>query len=73
MARLIAKRNKAVDMRISLLNTMIRAYKIHGVLCLMNCFRRAVNAIIDGQSLRTHQPSNAGTRKFWAAGDATAR
>lgn len=87
------------------LNTIVRAYEIHGVLCLTNCFNvlgidhvvlvkvasaiaaaqllglpkeqalRAVsNAIIDGHSLRTYRHApNAGTRKSWAAGDATAR
>lgn len=87
------------------LNTMIRAYEIHGVLCLSNCFNAlgidhvvlvkvasAVasaqimglskdqalsalsNVIIDGYALRTYRHApNAGTRKSWAAGDATAR
>ncbi|WP_186102108.1 bifunctional 2-methylcitrate dehydratase/aconitate hydratase [Burkholderia gladioli] len=89
----------------SVLNTMIRAYEIHGVLCLSNCFNALgidhvvlvkvasaiasaqilglskaqalsalSNAIIDGHSLRTYRHApNAGTRKSWAAGDATAR
>lgn len=94
----------AVDMT-TVLNTMIRAYEIHGVLCLTNCFNALgidhvvlvkvasaiasaeilglskeqalsalSNAIIDGHSLRTYRHApNAGTRKSWAAGDATAR
>lgn len=89
----------------AVLNTMIRAYEIHGVLCLSNCFNALgidhvvlvklasaiasaqmlglpkdqalsalSNAIIDGHSLRTYRHApNAGTRKSWAAGDATAR
>lgn len=89
----------------AVLNTLIRAYEIHGVLCLSNCFNALgidhvvlvklasaiasaqllglskaqalsalSNAIIDGHSLRTYRHApNAGTRKSWAAGDATAR
>lgn len=95
---------RPIDMA-SVLNTMIRAYEIHGVLCLSNCFNALgidhvvlvkvasaiasaqilglskeqalsalSNAIIDGHSLRTYRHApNAGTRKSWAAGDATAR
>ncbi|KWK94591.1 2-methylcitrate dehydratase [Burkholderia ubonensis] len=94
----------AIDMT-AVLNTMIRAYEIHGVLCLTNCFNALgidhvvlvkvasaiasaqilglskeqalsalSNALIDGHSLRTYRHApNAGTRKSWAAGDATAR
>jgi 2-methylcitrate dehydratase len=87
------------------LEAMVKAYEIHGVLCLENSFNKlgidhvifvkvasaAVsayllgmtetqildaisNAFIDGHSLRTYRHfPNAGTRKSWAAGDATAR
>lgn len=89
----------------AVLNTMVRAYEIHGVLCLSNCFNALgvdhvvlvkvasaiaaaqimglskdqalsalSNVIIDGHALRTYRHApNAGTRKSWAAGDATAR
>ncbi|PXZ07727.1 2-methylcitrate dehydratase [Gilliamella apicola] len=90
---------------VTVLNTMIRAYEIHGLLCLSNCFNvlgidhvvlvkvastiasaqimglskdKALsalsNVIIDGHALRTYRHApNAGTRKSWAAGDATSR
>lgn len=102
--RSLAQGEKAIDMT-AVLNTMIRAYEIHGVLCLTNCFNALgidhvvlvkvasaiasaqilglskeqalsalSNALIDGHSLRTYRHApNAGTRKSWAAGDATAR
>ena len=87
------------------LNGMIKAHEIQGVIALENSFNRvgldhvvlvkvassavvaqmlgatrdeivnaASNAWIDGQSLRTyrHMP-NTGSRKSWAAGDATSR
>ncbi|MDA8154754.1 MULTISPECIES: bifunctional 2-methylcitrate dehydratase/aconitate hydratase [Acidithiobacillus] len=87
------------------LNMIVRAYEIHGILCLENCFNALgidhvvlvkiastiaaskllnlpkeqalsalSNAVIDGHPLRTYRHApNAGTRKSWAAGDATAR
>ncbi len=89
----------------TVMNTMIRTYEVHGVLCLSNCFNALgidhvvlvkmasaiasaqlmglskdqalsalSNAVIDGHALRTYRHApNAGTRKSWAAGDATAR
>lgn len=96
---------RAATSMTEVLNTLVRAYEIHGVLCLTNCFNALgidhvvlvkvasaiasaqimgltkeqalsalSNAIIDGHSLRTYRHApNAGTRKSWAAGDATAR
>ena len=87
------------------LDAMIRAHEIQGVLALDNSFNKVgldhvilvkvastavvgkllgltrdelINAIslafVDGQSLRTYRHSpNTGSRKSWAAGDATAR
>ena len=87
------------------LNAMIMAHKIQGVLALENSFNRVgldhvvlvkvastavsawlmganreqllsalSHAFVDGQSLRTYRHApNAGSRKSWAAGDATAR
>ncbi|PVE20866.1 2-methylcitrate dehydratase [Microvirga sp. KLBC 81] len=87
------------------LDSLIRAYEIQGVLCLQNAFNRlgidhvifvkiastaiscrllgldkeqtlaaVSNAFIDGHALRTYRHApNAGTRKSWAAGDATSR
>lgn len=101
---LTGENNKETNM-ITVLNTMIRTYEIHGVLCLSNCFNvlgidhivlvkvasaiasaqllglsksqalnALSNAIIDGHSLRIYRHApNAGTRKSWAAGDATSR
>lgn len=87
------------------LDAMIRAYEIQGVLALENSFNRVgldhvllvkiatcgvitkllggnkedvINALsqafVDGQSLRTYRHApNTGSRKSWAAGDATSR
>ena len=87
------------------LNAMIKAHEIQGVIALENSFNRVgldhvvlvkvastavvaqlmglsrdeiVNALslawVDGQSLRTYRHSpNTGSRKSWAAGDATSR
>ncbi len=87
------------------LDAMIRAHEIQGVLALENSFNKVgldhvilvkvastavvgkligltreelINAVslafVDGQSLRTYRHSpNTGSRKSWAAGDATAR
>jgi 2-methylcitrate dehydratase len=101
----LSNRNKTQVKMADVLNTMIRAYEIQGVLCLSNCFNELgidhvvlvkmasaiaaaqimglsknqalsalSNVIIDGHALRTYRHApNAGTRKSWAAGDATAR
>ena len=87
------------------LEAMIKAHEIQGVLALENAFNRVgldhvvlvkvastavaaklmgadreqllsalSHAFVDGQSLRTYrQAPNAGSRKSWAAGDATSR
>lgn len=87
------------------LEAMVKAYEIQGVLALENSFNRVgldhvvlvkvataavcaammggtreqvINAVsqawVDGQSLRTYRHfPNAGSRKSWAAGDATSR
>ena len=87
------------------LESMIKAYEIQGIIALENAFNRvglchvvlvkvastavvtqlmggtrdhilaAVSqAWVDGQSLRTYRHApNAGSRKSWAAGDATSR
>lgn len=87
------------------LNALIKAYEIQGILALENSFNRVgldhvilvkvasvaiatqllggtkeqiidalSHAFIDGQSLRTYRHSpNTGSRKSWAAGDATSR
>lgn len=87
------------------LNAMIKAYEIQGILALQNSFNRVgldhvilvkvasaavvidllggtyddilnvlSHAFIDGHSLRTYRHSpNTGSRKSWAAGDATSR
>ncbi len=89
----------------SVLEAMIKAHEIQGVMALENSFNRVgldhvvlvklastavvgkliglnreelINAIslvfVDGQSLRTYRHSpNTGSRKSWAAGDATSR
>lgn len=87
------------------LNAMIKAHEIQGVMALENSFNRVgldhvvlvklastavvaemlggdrqqimdaiSQALVDGQSLRTYRHTpNAGSRKSWAAGDATSR
>jgi 2-methylcitrate dehydratase len=89
----------------AVLDAMIRAHEIQGVIALENSFNRVgldhvvlvkvastavsarllglsreqtINALslawVDGQSLRTYRHApNAGSRKSWAAGDATSR
>lgn len=95
---------KQISMK-DVLEAMIKAHEIQGVMALENCFNRvgldhvllvklASTAIatqmlggdreailralsqvfVDGQSLRTYRHApNAGSRKSWAAGDATSR
>lgn len=90
---------------LDVLNAMIKAHEIQGILALENSFNRVgldhvilvkiastavvtkllggnkndiinalSNAFVDGQSLRTYRHSpNTGSRKSWAAGDATSR
>jgi 2-methylcitrate dehydratase len=99
-----AKGREPLRMRV-VLDAMIRAHEIQGVLALENAFNRVgldhvvlvkvastavsarllgltyeqtVNALsqawVDGQSLRTYRHApNTGSRKSWAAGDATSR
>ncbi|QJQ95406.1 MULTISPECIES: 2-methylcitrate dehydratase [Halomonadaceae] len=100
----IAQGEPALTMR-DVLNAMIKAHEIQGVLALENSFNRVgldhvvlvkvastavaaklmgaereqllsalSHAWADGQSLRTYRHApNAGSRKSWAAGDATSR
>ena len=100
----IAKGKPALTMK-EVLEAMIKAHEIQGVLALENSFNRVgldhvilvkvastavvgkligltrdelINAVslafVDGQSLRTYRHSpNTGSRKSWAAGDATSR
>src|ERR1700754_3156860 len=100
----VAEGKKPLLMK-DVLDAMIRAHEIQGVLALENSFNRVgldhvllvklastavvgkliglsreelVNAVslafVDGQALRTYRHSpNTGSRKSWAAGDATAR
>ena len=101
---LIADGKPGLQMK-DVLDAMIRAHEIQGVLALENSFNKVgldhvilvkvastavvgkligltreelINAVslafVDGQSLRTYRHSpNTGSRKSWAAGDATAR
>ncbi|MCK0507540.1 bifunctional 2-methylcitrate dehydratase/aconitate hydratase [Aromatoleum anaerobium] len=105
----LSRRRVAVDLRPlpmrTVLEAMIKAYEIQGVLALENAFNRvgldhvalvkvastavcawlmdgsreeiinaASQAFVDGQALRTYrQAPNTGSRKSWAAGDATSR
>ncbi|OGT44848.1 MAG: 2-methylcitrate dehydratase [Gammaproteobacteria bacterium RIFCSPHIGHO2_12_FULL_38_11] len=96
--------NKKLSVK-DILQAMIKAHEIQGVLALDNSFNRVgldhvilvkvataavvshllgctkdqinnaiSNAFVDGQSLRTYRHApNTGSRKSWAAGDATAR
>lgn len=98
------RQNQAITMKM-VLEAMIKAHEIQGVMALENSFNRvgldhvilvklASTAVItkmlggdrdailralshvfvDGQSLRTYRHApNAGSRKSWAAGDATSR
>ncbi|MBS1664742.1 MAG: bifunctional 2-methylcitrate dehydratase/aconitate hydratase [Bacteroidetes bacterium] len=100
----IANGKPALKMK-DVLDAMIRAHEIQGVMALENSFNKVgldhvllvklattavvgrligltrdelINAIslafVDGQSLRTYRHSpNTGSRKSWAAGDATSR
>jgi len=100
----VAKGQEALPMRL-VLEAMIKAYEIQGILALENSFNRVgldhvvlvkvasaavctwlmggdreqvINAVsqafVDGQPLRTYRHApNTGSRKSWAAGDATAR
>ncbi|HET8610737.1 MAG TPA: bifunctional 2-methylcitrate dehydratase/aconitate hydratase [Burkholderiales bacterium] len=102
--RNVAEGKKPLVMR-DVLQAMIKAHEIQGVIAIENSFNRVgldhvvlvkvattavvmamlggtrdetVNAVsnawIDGQSLRTYRHApNAGSRKSWAAGDATSR
>jgi 2-methylcitrate dehydratase len=104
VADYLSRNGKTLTMR-DVLDAMIRAHEIQGVIALENSFNKmgldhvilvkvattaAVsrllghsrdttinalsNAFIDGQSLRTYRHApNTGSRKSWAAGDATAR
>jgi 2-methylcitrate dehydratase len=97
-------KNKAYKVQ-DVLDAMIRAYEIQGVLALENSFNKVgldhvilvkvatcavvtkllggskddvisalSQAFVDGQSLRTYRHApNTGSRKSWAAGDATSR
>lgn len=101
---LVRQNKRALTMR-DVLEAMIKAHEIQGVLALENSFNRvgldhvllvkvastavvtkllggdrdavlrALSlAFVDGQSLRTYRHApNAGSRKSWAAGDATSR
>jgi len=105
----LSRRRLAVGLRPlpmrAVLEAMIKAYEIQGVLALENAFNRVgldhvalvkvastavcawlmdgsreeiINAVsqafVDGQALRTYrQAPNTGSRKSWAAGDATSR
>lgn len=100
----IAENKSPLHMR-DVLNAMIKAYEIQGILALENSLNRVgldhvayvkiassavamqllggshtdiinviSHAFIDGQSLRTYRHApNTGSRKSWAAGDATSR
>lgn len=105
LSRTAVANGKAPLMMKDVLEAMIKAHEIQGVLALENSFNRVgldhvilvkvastavvgkllgltrdelINAIslafVDGQSLRTYRHSpNTGSRKSWAAGDATSR
>ncbi|HRD58012.1 MAG TPA: bifunctional 2-methylcitrate dehydratase/aconitate hydratase [Ferruginibacter sp.] len=100
----VANGKPALQMK-DVLDAMVRAHEVQGVLALENSFNKVgldhvilvkvastavvgkllglnrdelINAIslafVDGQSLRTYRHSpNTGSRKSWAAGDATSR
>lgn len=104
VADYLSRNGKSLVMR-DVLDAMIRAHEIQGVIALENSFNKmgldhvilvkiattaAVcrllghsrdttvnalsNAFVDGQSLRTYRHApNTGSRKSWAAGDATSR
>lgn len=100
----LSRGEPALSMRV-VLEAMVKAHEIQGVLALENSFNRVgldhvflvklastavvaalrglgreqvmaalSQAIVDGQALRTYRHApNAGSRKSWAAGDATSR
>jgi len=100
----VANGEKPLSMR-TVLEAMIKAHEIQGIMALENAFNRVgldhvvlvkvasaavcawlmggsrdeiINAVsqafVDGQSLRTYRHApNTGSRKSWAAGDATSR
>jgi 2-methylcitrate dehydratase len=101
----LVRQNKQALTMHDVLEAMIKAHEIQGVLALENSFNRVgldhvilvkvastavvtkllggdreaicravSHAFVDGQSLRTYRHApNAGSRKSWAAGDATSR
>jgi 2-methylcitrate dehydratase len=105
LSRTAVANGKSALLMKDVLEAMIKAHEIQGVLALENSFNRVgldhvllvkvastavvgkligltreelINAIslafVDGQSLRTYRHSpNTGSRKSWAAGDATSR
>ncbi len=105
LSRTFVTEGKPALLMKDVLDAMIRAHEIQGVLALENSFNKVgldhvilvkvastavvgkligltreelINAVslafVDGQSLRTYRHSpNTGSRKSWAAGDATAR
>ncbi|MDE3738957.1 2-methylcitrate dehydratase [Metapseudomonas resinovorans] len=102
--RRVARGEPPLSMRL-VLEAMVKAHEIQGVMALENSFNRVgldhvvlvklastavcawlmgatreqllsaiSHALVDGQALRTYRHSpNAGSRKSWAAGDATSR
>jgi 2-methylcitrate dehydratase len=102
--RRLARGEAPLTMRV-VLEAMVKAHEIQGVLALENAFNRVgldhvllvklastavcawlmgatreqllsaiSHALVDGQALRTYRHApNAGSRKSWAAGDATSR
>jgi 2-methylcitrate dehydratase len=105
LSRTAAAAGKPALLMKDVLDAMIRAHEVQGVLALENSFNKVgldhvllvkvasvavvgkligltrdelINAVslafVDGQSLRTYRHSpNTGSRKSWAAGDATSR
>jgi 2-methylcitrate dehydratase len=105
LSRMRVANNKEPLVMRTVLDAMIRAHEIQGVMALENAFNRVgldhvvlvkvasaavctklmsggkeeiINAVsqafVDGQSLRTYRHApNTGSRKSWAAGDATSR
>lgn len=105
MSRQASAQHKTPLLMKDVLNAMVKAHEIQGVLALENSFNRVgldhvilvkvastavaamllthseaviLNALslafVDGQSLRTYRHApNTGSRKSWAAGDATSR
>lgn len=105
LSRTLAAEGKPALLMKDVLDAMVRAHEIQGVLALENSFNKVgldhvflvkvasvavvgrligltrdelINAVslafVDGQALRTYRHSpNTGSRKSWAAGDATSR